>query len=74
MKNHPVWDPKINRNEHATHHSHQFTPDKLAANPRQSARAVSTVHQPGQQMRACGAWVEQDSGLAKKLWRQMIER
>lgn len=74
MKNHPLWDPKINRNEHATHHSHQFTPDKLAANPRQSARAVSTVHQPGQQMRACGAWVEQDSGLAKKLWRRMIER
>jgi hypothetical protein len=28
--------------------------------PAQSARAVSTVHQPGQQMRACGAWVEQD--------------
>lgn len=39
---------------------------RVLAEAEQSARAVSTVHQPGQQMRACGAWVEQEKRRKEK--------
>ena len=39
---------------------------RVLAEAEQSARAVSAVHQPGQQQRACGAWVEQEKRRKEK--------
>ena len=39
---------------------------RVLAEAEQSARAVSAVQQPGQQQRACGAWVEQEKRRKEK--------
>ncbi|CAK9064967.1 unnamed protein product [Durusdinium trenchii] len=39
---------------------------RVMAEAEQSARAVSAAQQPGQQMRACGAWVDQEKRRKEK--------